>query len=200
MGGAAMVAAQRIVCLLVMVAVPAGCRRETPVGQSASTRQGDTKMEMTVSSQAFEQGGHIPRPYTGEGEDISPPLAWSGVPGQAAQLAVLLEDPDAPGGVFVHWLIYHLAPDVTGLPEALVQAEQPPEPPGSAQGRNSFGKVGYNGPMPPRGHGPHRYYFHVYALDRPLDLKAGSDAGLLRKAMQGHILAQGTLMGVYERK
>lgn len=148
---------------------------------------------ITLSSTAFDDGGRIPRKYTGEGEDISPPLAWTGVPGGTREIALICDDPDAPTpSPWVHWVLYGIPGSATSLKEGSAG--------GAVEGRNDFGRSGYGGPMPPRGHGVHRYYFQVYALDRQLDLKAGATKEQLLAAMKGRIIAQGRLVGTYERR
>jgi Raf kinase inhibitor-like YbhB/YbcL family protein len=153
-------------------------------------------MAFTVTSTAFAEGQPIPQPYTGDGKDVSPPLQWSGVPAGTKSLALVCEDPDAPRGLWVHWVLYNLPPTATGLPEGV-----PPQPEltsGARQGKNDWGKIGYGGPAPPRGK-PHRYFFKVHALDTLLDLPAGATRAELLQAMQGHVLAEGQLLGTYSR-
>ena len=152
-------------------------------------------MEIEVKSEAFEEGGMIPKKYTCDGEDVSPPLSWTGVPEGTEALALICDDPDAPVGTWVHWVIFNIPPDTTGLSENI-----PPErvlESGTRQGRNDFGNIGYGGPCPPRG--THRYYFKLYALDKKVDLEPGATKDELLKAMEGHILAEGRLMGRYKR-
>jgi Raf kinase inhibitor-like YbhB/YbcL family protein len=150
-------------------------------------------MSIQVSSPAFEPGGTIPRKYTGEGQDLSPPLAWSGLPGGTRELALVCDDPDAPTSKpFVHWVVYKIPADLSGLPEGGAR--------GALEGENDFGGTGYGGPMPPRGHGTHRYRFKVYALDAELGVAGGLTKDELLRAMEGHVLAQGELVGTYERK
>ncbi len=159
----------------------------------------DAKMELT--SPAFEDGQTIPTQYTGEGKDLSPALKWEGVPEGTKELALICEDPDAPRETpWVHWVIYSIPKVAGGLPAAVPQKEQLPE--GKLQGVNSFGdgQLGYGGPMPPEGHGPHRYIFTLYALDSKLDLKAGLSKDELLEAIEGHVLAETSLTGIYERK
>jgi Raf kinase inhibitor-like YbhB/YbcL family protein len=156
-------------------------------------------MSITLRSRAFEQGQTIPQRHTGEGEDVSPPLSWSNVPEEARELAVIVDDPDAPPHTWVHWVIYKIPPTADGLSEGVDGSPRPPSPEGAVQGTNDFGNVGYGGPMPPPGHGPHHYHFKIYALDTPLDLKPGATKQELLEAMEGHILAQGELVGTYQR-
>jgi hypothetical protein len=145
-----------------------------------------------VTSSAFGAGKQIPKEYTGEGKDMSPPLAWSGVPPETKELALICDDPDAPmAEPFVHWVLYKIPAGTESLPEGSSA--------GAVEGANGFGNVGYGGPMPPPGHGTHHYHFRVYALDRPVDLKPGAGKSELLNAMQGNIIAQGELVGTYER-
>jgi Raf kinase inhibitor-like YbhB/YbcL family protein len=153
-------------------------------------------MTILISSSVFSEGGTIPLKYTCDGEDISPPLSWSGVPENAKSLALIADDPDAPLGTWVHWVLYNMPASSAGLPEG-VPVEQVIGGIGT-QGNNSSRKNGYSGPCPPKG-APHRYYFKLYALDIELDLAPGVSKADLEKAMQGHILAQGQLMGKYGR-
>jgi hypothetical protein len=152
---------------------------------------------MDIKSSAFESGARIPRQYTCEGENVSPPLSWQGVPDEAACLALIMDDPDAPSGTFNHWVVYDLPkqPDSLSTGESL--AGRLPE--GVSEGLNSAGREGYTGPCPPRGHGDHRYFFKLYALDKALGLQGRVDRAQLLDAMTGHILAQAEWMGTYSR-
>ena len=152
-------------------------------------------MEIKLTSEAFEDGGLIPAKYTCDGQDISPPLQWEEVPQGTRTIALICDDPDAPMGTFVHWVLFNSQADTTQLPENV-----PPEkilPSGTKQGFTDFGRIGYGGPCPPSG--THRYFFKIYAVDANLDLPAGADKQQLLKAMEGHTLAQGQLMGKYKR-
>lgn len=142
--------------------------------------------EIAVTSSAFSSGGAIPAQFTCKGADHNPPLQLQGIPKGAKSLALIMDDPDAPGGTFNHWLIWNLDPSTSQIGERS-------EPPGAVQGTNDFGKVGFGGPCPPSG--THRYYFRIFALDRTLELKAGAKRSALEAAMKGHILARGELMG-----
>jgi Raf kinase inhibitor-like YbhB/YbcL family protein len=153
--------------------------------------------EMTLTSAAFEQGARIPPVYTCEGDNSSPPLAWSGAPVGARSYALVCEDPDAPRGTFVHWVLYNLSADAVEL-QPRVPGE-PELPSGARQGRNTAGKIGYMGPCPPPG-SPHRYFFRLYALDISLNMAPGASREQLEQAMDQHILAQGMLMGTYQRR
>ncbi|MBM3285482.1 MAG: YbhB/YbcL family Raf kinase inhibitor-like protein [Candidatus Aminicenantes bacterium] len=152
-------------------------------------------MDIKVTSTAFEEGGMIPRKYTCDGEDVSPPLAWTGLPEGAKTLALISDDPDAPMGTWVHWVLFNLPATEKGLPEAVPPDKELKN--GAKQGRNDFRRIGYGGPCPPGG--THRYFFKIYALDTVLNLPAGATKADLLKAMEGHVLAQGQLMGKYRR-
>lgn len=152
---------------------------------------------MQIQCGDFQANGEIPVKFTCQGEDVSPALSWNGVPREAAGLALLCEDPDAPGGMWVHWVAYDLPPTLTGLPEAVPKRAEIPG--GGQQGVNDFGRLGYGGPCPP--FGPHhRYTFRVYALDRQPSPPPNATRADLLKAMQGHIVAQAELMGRYKRQ
>jgi Raf kinase inhibitor-like YbhB/YbcL family protein len=164
-------------------------------------RKGETSMAgsaatMNITSGAFSAEGTIPRKYTCEGADVSPPLAWSGAPAGVQSYALIADDPDAPVGTWVHWVLYDLPADTKALAENVPKQEQLLN--GARQGRNDFRKIGHGGPCPPPGK-PHRYYFKLYALDKKLDLKPGATKAEVESAMKGHILAQGELMGRFGR-
>ncbi|MEX0885847.1 MAG: YbhB/YbcL family Raf kinase inhibitor-like protein [Phycisphaeraceae bacterium] len=158
---------------------------------------------MRITSPAFSDGERIPKTYTEDGNNISPPLAWADLPRNTAELALIVDDPDAPrDDAFVHWTVYRIPAATPGLPENLPRGvEELREPAGAAQGRTSFGKhnVGYRGPAPPKGHGVHHYHFRLYALDEPLVLAAGVERSALDAAMRGHILGSAELVATYER-
>jgi Raf kinase inhibitor-like YbhB/YbcL family protein len=168
---------------LIALVVLAGC------GGPAEPRQEESAMTITVSSSAFAEGGTIPRRYTCDGEDVSPPLAVSGLPSGVRELALLVEDPDAPHGTFVHWVAWGIDPAKPTLAEGSAPA---------GSGVNGFGRQGYGGPCPPRGSN-HRYVFTVLALSRPSGLRAGASADDLRTAVKGAVLAEGKLTGRYGR-
>ena len=153
-------------------------------------------MTMTLASAAFAHEGQIPSRYACDGADLSPPLAFAGVPAAAASLALVCDGPDAPAGVWDHFVLYNLSPATPGLPEGLHQA--PAYPDGSLSGRNSWGRYGYGGPCPPSG--VHRYFFTLYALDVALGLPAGATKAEVLRASKGHILESATLMGRYARR
>jgi Raf kinase inhibitor-like YbhB/YbcL family protein len=157
-------------------------------------------MAMTLRSDAFADGQPIPRRYTEDGEDLSPPLAWSGPPDGTRELALIVDDPDAPRAKpWVHWVLYKIPADVRTLTEGLPRTPALDIPPGARQGKNSWGTVGYRGPAPPKGHGTHHYHFRLYALDRPLAVAQGLDKSGLLEATRGHVLAEAELVGTYER-
>jgi Raf kinase inhibitor-like YbhB/YbcL family protein len=159
-------------------------------GILGSTSAGKT-MKLDVTSSAFAEGQSIPEKYTCDGENVSPPIKWSGAPATTKSIAIIVEDPDAPSGTFTHWVLY----DMPGTSRELAEGSS-----GSGKGgMNGFGKKGYGGPCPPPG-GPHRYFFRVYALDTASLGNAGSSKEDVTAAMQGHILAQGQLMGTYKRR
>jgi len=159
----------------------------------AGAEEGGNMASLTVRSGAFVAGAAIPSKYTGEGEDVSPPLEWSGVPANAKELALICDDPDAPRAEpWVHWVAYKIAASSTGLSEGARS--------GFVAGHNDFGQTGYGGPMPPRGHGVHHYHFKLYALDQPLDAAPGLRKSDILKAIRGHVVGQGELIGTYERK
>ncbi len=152
-------------------------------------------MSFVLMSSAFAQGESIPRKYTCDGDDISPPLQWEGSPQDTQSFALIADDPDAPMGTWVHWVLYNLPAGARALSEAIPSDAELPD--GSRHGQNSWQRLGYGGPCPPSG--THRYFFKLYALDTMLDLAAGASKERLLQAMEGHILAQTELMGVYSR-
>ena len=158
------------------------------IGLATAIAAGGGKMKITTT--AFQQGGNIPSKFTCDGADANPPLRFEGVPAEAKSLALIVDDADAPGGLFTHWLVWNIDPTTTTV-------EENSAPANGVQGKNDFGKSGYGGPCPPSG--THRYFFKIFALDRQLDLAAGSKRAQLDAQMRGHIMAQGELMGRYSR-
>ncbi len=156
-------------------------------------------MALILKSGAFEHGGEIPARHTCEGEDLSPPLAWSGVPDNARSLVLIVDDPDAPDPnaprmVWVHWVLYNLPTDITGLPEGVVSASLPA---GASEGLNDWNRPGYGGPCPPVGR--HRYFHKLYALDTLLEGVNRPTKAEVEAAMQGHIIEQAELVGTYTK-
>nr|WP_237671461.1 YbhB/YbcL family Raf kinase inhibitor-like protein [Desulfomonile tiedjei] len=154
-------------------------------------------MNIEIRSTAFEEGAMIPKLYTCDGKDISPALSWSGVPAEAKSIVLIMDDPDAPRGTWVHWLLFDIPADTKSLAENVPRV--PSLPDGARHGNNSWGskKIGYGGPCPPSG--THRYFFKIYALDTKLDLKPGATVDQVQQAMKGHVIAEGQLMGKYKR-
>src|SRR5437763_8887434 len=147
--------------------------------------------KMKISSSAFQEGGTIPEKFSKNGQNVSPELRIEGAPAEAKTLALIVDDPDAPVGLFTHWLVWNIDPKTTQLAEGSA-------PNGAVQGKNDFGDIGYGGPQPPSG--THRYYFKIFALNSSLDLTSGAKRKEVDAAMKGHIIAQGQLMGKYSKK
>ena len=191
--------------------LPLACKRETPQVSDTSSLNGTQKaaidteqrsstMTLKVTSSAFQQGGSIPAKYTCEGEDVSPPLAWSGATGNIKSYAMIVDDPDAPDPakpqrVYVHWVLYNIPASTTSLPE---NASKSGLPKGAVQGKNDWGKAEYGGPCPPIGR--HRYFFKLYALDATLTGLSSPTKSDLLKAMNGHVLDSGEIMGTYQKR
>jgi Raf kinase inhibitor-like YbhB/YbcL family protein len=159
-------------------------------------REEKCMVTISIKSDAFAEGERIPTKYTCSGEDISPALSWGNPPAGTESLALICDDPDCPTGLFTHWMLVNIPPDRRGLPEGVKKS--PALEDGSIHGANSFGKLGYNGPCPPPGK-PHRYYYHIYALDIQLKLRSPADRRAVDAAMKGHVLATGEYMGVFSR-
>ncbi len=153
-------------------------------------------MNLPLSSTAFKDGDRIPARYTCQGQDISPPLAWGEPPHNTRSFALIVDDPDAPGGLFTHWIMLNIKDNIRGLGEGIPAPERIKN--GAIEGTNDFNMIGYGGPCPPPGK-VHRYRFTLYALDSPLDLPRGASRQQLLDAMKGHILAQSQLTGLYQR-
>jgi len=145
---------------------------------------------MKITSSAFHEGGDIPSKFTCDASDTSPPLQITGIPSEAKSLVLIADDPDAPGGLFTHWLVWNIPPHTSSIAEGSA--------PKGVQGANDFGKSGYRGPCPPPGR--HRYSFKIFALDRELELRSGAKRSQVDAAMKGHVIAQGELVGRYARK
>jgi Raf kinase inhibitor-like YbhB/YbcL family protein len=188
----------RTSAIVLLILFAAGCAKQpaAPAQNPAvtSTPQ-STAPVFRLTSTAFKDGEPVPRQYTCSGVNVSPPLEWPGVHKTAKTLAIIADDPDAPAGTWVHWVVYNLPADTMGIVENLPQDENLKG--GGFQGKNDFEKIGYGGPCPPSG--THRYFFKIYALDGELPLKAGATKTDVEKAMEGHILAQTQLMGTYKK-
>jgi Raf kinase inhibitor-like YbhB/YbcL family protein len=183
-----------------------GCQKSPPsASQPESSRTqpaGGKDMSFTMRSTAFEPNQHIPKKHTGEGEDLSPALSWSGAPDNTAEFALICDDPDAPRPEpWVHWVVYKIPASTTSLPEGVARSKTVDAVGGAMQGLNSWpsDNTGYRGPMPPPGHGLHHYHFKLYALDAALDTQPGLSKDELLQAMQGHVLAEAEMIGTYER-
>jgi Raf kinase inhibitor-like YbhB/YbcL family protein len=178
--------------LLILLLLPA-CAAQ---GADAPVRDEEVSMTVELSSPAFNQAEAIPEKYTCDGDDVSPPLHWQNLPDGTQSLALIVDDPDAPRGTWVHWVLYNLPATASELPENVAAGDAAPG--GGSQGTSSFRRTGYGGPCPPGG--THRYFFKLYALDTELDLAAGATKEALLAAMEGHVLGQGELMGTYARR
>jgi Raf kinase inhibitor-like YbhB/YbcL family protein len=191
------------ICLLFIVAILlCSCRSEAP-SNSSNSNNGNQSVQRTpevkkvlikITSKAFQEGGMIPKEYTCDGANVSPPLAWDSAPDHTRSFALIADDPDAPGKTWVHWVVFNLPASARELAEN-IPAEGSIA--GGRQGTTDFRKVGYGGPCPPSG--AHRYYFKLYALDTELALDSSATKEQLLKAMEGHVLAEGQLMGKYQR-
>ncbi len=184
--------------LLLSVFLLTNCGRAQKDNHSASKNPEDvmsttTESKFALASTAFKEGEMIPKKFTCDGPDVSPPLEWRSAPAQTKSLALIVEDPDAPMGIWVHWVIFDIPPASSGLPEHVSTDKTLPD--GAVQGRNDFRKIGYGGPCPPSG--THRYFFLLYALDTVLKLPAGSTKAELVRAMEGHVVGRAQLMGRY---
>jgi Raf kinase inhibitor-like YbhB/YbcL family protein len=164
--------------------------------QSTPARE-PARTQINLTSSAFKDGEAIPKKYACEGENISPPLAWTAAPENAKSFALIVEDPDAPRGTFTHWIIFNLPPNVRELPENVPARAVLDN--GAKQGKNDFQKMGYGGACPPSGDKTHRYFFRLYALDATLPLDAKATRAQTQNAIQNHIIAEGQLTGTYKR-
>lgn len=167
-------------------------RRKNPL----DIARNEAEENLKVTSPAFKHGERIPVKYTCDGEDVSPPIKIENVPSNTAELVLIMYDPDAPIGIFYHWLLYDIPPDTGELPENIPKEDEIEY---GVQGINDFGRVGYGGPCPPKGHGRHRYYFLVLALREESGLTAGARSSDVIEAVKGKIVGYGVLMGVYSR-
>lgn len=178
-----------LVAILCFVILTGGCTSQT------ENKTAEKKAKLEIKSTAFEDGAMIPKKYTADGANVSPPLSWSSAPEGTKTFALICEDPDAPGGIFTHWIIFNIPSNTSKLPEGVPNQKALEN--GAKQGTNDFNKIGYSGPSPPSG--THRFYFKIYALDTELNLAAEVKREEFLKAMEGHILAEGQLMGKYGR-
>lgn len=181
---------------LSLVLTIAACSTQAPSPTPSLNKEGGTRepMAFALESSALNEGGTIPTRYTCEGADVSPEIHWQDTPDSTQSYVLIVDDPDAPGGIFTHWVLFNVPAERTTLPEALE-----PDTTG-VSGQNDFGRAGYGGPCPPQGHGPHRYFFTLYALNIPnLNLSAGATRSHVEQAMQGHVIGQAQIMGRYER-
>jgi Raf kinase inhibitor-like YbhB/YbcL family protein len=173
-----------------------GCAKTPqPNAPQPATNQKENQMGFKLTSTAFKEGQPIPRQHTCDGVNVSPALEWSGAPPTAKTFAIICDDPDAPAGTWVHWVLYNLPVDRIGLVENVPATEKIPGD--GRQGTNDFQKIGYGGPCPPSG--THHYFFKLYALNAELSLPAGATKAEVLKAMEGHLAAQTQLMGTYRR-
>jgi Raf kinase inhibitor-like YbhB/YbcL family protein len=173
---------------------------QVATGESTKVAKETEMSEFTISSAAFRHNEPIPAKFTCKGADVSPTLSWSGAPPGTKSFALICDDPDAPNGTWVHWVIYNLPPDTKQLPEGVSKSDIVSSLGGAKQGVNDFRKVGYGGPCPPPGHGVHHYHFKLYALDQDLNLKPGATKRQLEEAMRDHVLGQAALIGTFERR
>jgi Raf kinase inhibitor-like YbhB/YbcL family protein len=180
---------------IILAGILAACSTSGGTEPSQMTSEEGVTMAIELTSPAFEDGEAIPVKYSCDGEDISPALSWKNLPAGTVSLALIVDDPDAPGGTWVHWVAYDIPPETAGFPEKIPATSELPS--GGKQGNNSWKRVGYGGPCPPRG--THRYFFKLYALDTVLGLDTGFTKGRLLRAMEGHVLDQGQLMGTFSR-
>lgn len=182
-----------------MLAVSCGGNTEQEADEpqiDTSQTKTEVAMAIKVTSPAFEDSAMIPSKYTCDGENISPQIDWSGIPDTAKSIALIADDPDAPRGTWVHWVVYNIPPETAGFAENVPRADTLEN--GAVHGTTDFGRKGYGGPCPPGG--THRYYFKVYALDTMLEFEGDIDKAMLVQAMEGHVLAEGALMGRYSRQ
>ncbi len=176
--------------LIIISCTLAACAKGEPAPEK------EVEMTLSLSSTAFKEGDKIPVKYSCDGQDISPPLAWSEPPQSTRVFALIMDDPDAPGGVFTHWVLFNLPANIRQLGEGILAQERLQN--GALQGKNDFGSIGYGGPCLPRGTA-HRYLFTLYALDRALDTEPGASKKEVLDTIKGHILARGQLTGTYQR-
>ena len=183
--------ARNLAALLILLAASVAI-----VVKSNPSAEGRSAMPFSIKSSAFDSGAEIPKKFTCDAADVSPALEWSGAPAKTITLAIVMDDPDAPAGTWVHWMLWNLSVSAHSLPEGVAKREQLDD--GTRQGRNDFRKIGYNGPCPPPGKA-HRYFFRLYALDAKLDLAPGATRQEIDAAMKGHTLGEAEYMGTFRR-
>ena len=188
----------KISLILIFIIFFYSCQKKNPgiLPEKKIAKQEGRKTEMKITSSSFKEGEIIPSKFTCDGEDISPQLSWKDPPENTKCFALISDDPDAPSGDWVHWVIYNIPSSVSELTENIPKNKKLDN--GTEQGLNDFRKTGYDGPCPPGG--IHRYYFKLYALDTMLDLGPGATKAQVLQAMKGHILAEAQLMGKYRRQ
>jgi hypothetical protein len=193
----AILLARILLFLALLLAVPffAGCRSSDPPAPHAATPSPATAGAITLTSDSLANGT-VPREFTCDGADVSPPLKWAAGPPNTRSFVLTATDPDAPGGAFTHWVVFNLPANTSALEAGHVKQDRPSD--GSRQGRNDFNAIGYGGPCPPHG-STHRYFFDLFALDSTLDLPAGATRPQVEDAMNTHVLARGKLMARYGR-
>jgi Raf kinase inhibitor-like YbhB/YbcL family protein len=184
------------VSTVLVVSVAGGCGSETPPN-ATEEQLATTPMPLKLTSDALVEGEPIPAKYTCDGENVSPPLEWSDPPQTTRSFALIVDDPDAAGSAWVHWVLYNIPAEVRFLPESMPSGAELPD--GSLHGDNGWGSSAYGGPCPPGGES-HRYVFKLYALDVMLDSDSGTNKAALERAMEGHILAQGRMTRRYGRQ
>lgn len=182
----------KLLATIFILIIISGCIREE---KKDNIEEVSIMQNISISAE-FKYGDIIPDKYTCIGKDISPELSWTGIPEGTQSIALIMDDPDAPGGTFVHWVLFNIPATTRKLPAAVKKNKNLDD--FSRQGTNDFGNIGYGGPCPPSGN-PHRYYFRIYALDKMLELFPGSSRSQVDSVMKGHILAKGELMGTYKR-
>ncbi len=192
------------ILIFLLIVLTGGCKMKSAhetngSGDTVTANDSTSTMEttMAISSVAFKNGTPIAQRFTCQGDNISPALAWGGAPEDTKSFALICEDPDAPGGTFYHWVIYDIPAGERGLAENIAQRD--PLPNGTRQGVNSFKQLGYGGPCPPAGNA-HHYHFRLFALDTEINIPGETTHDKLESAMQGHILAEGEIMGTYQRR
>jgi Raf kinase inhibitor-like YbhB/YbcL family protein len=181
---------RKLIVSLLSIIILLGTTSACATDDDQNVQESVGEMTITLTSSAFAEGETIPKKYSCDGDNVSPPLSWSDLPDGTMSLALIMDDPDAPAGTWVHWVLYNIPADQNGLIEGVRGV--------GIEGKNTSGKQSYGGPCPPRGPA-HRYFFKIYALDTILDLDTGATKADLERAMQGHILAQGELMGKFQR-